>query len=154
MRGWKRMLRTLLSTKGADSSMVTVFIDGFAIEPMQIARLFGLRAVQHMPVGLKAVARITQHYKSAMAAIFRLYPTAKRAILIEEDLDVSPDFFQWVYIDGFYFNWNVYNCIISSTGTLVNWLLFSTRTRHFSAFLPGTITVISTPVLMRRSCTV
>lgn len=90
------MLRTLLSVKGANASLVTVFIDGFAVEPLHIVRLFGLRHVQHQPVGATATGRISQHYKAALEAIFRLNPTAQRAIVVEEDLDVSPDFFQSV----------------------------------------------------------
>ena len=60
---------------------------------MQVARLFGLRAVQHTPVGSRN-ARISQHYRASLSVIFNLFPAANKAIIIEEDLDVSPDFFQ------------------------------------------------------------
>ena len=41
-----RMLRKLLSVPGASPDMVTVFIDGFFQEPVEVTGLFGVRAVQ------------------------------------------------------------------------------------------------------------
>lgn len=89
-----RMLRTLLSTPGADPKMVTVFIDGYYEEPLAVTTLLGLKGIQHTPLGAKA-ARISQHYKASLTAIFNLYMDSKYAIVIEEDLDVSPDFFNF-----------------------------------------------------------
>ncbi len=40
------MLRRLLSARGANASLVTVFIDGFFQQPVDVAKLFGIRAVQ------------------------------------------------------------------------------------------------------------
>ena len=57
-----RMLRSLLSARGARPEMITVFIDGFYEEPLAVAKLFGLRGIQHTPIGAKN-ARISQHYK-------------------------------------------------------------------------------------------
>ena len=56
--------------------------------------MFGLRGIQHTPIGIKN-ARISQHYKASLTAIFNIYPKAKYAIVLEEDLDVSPDFFSY-----------------------------------------------------------
>ena len=41
-----RMLRGLLSAHGANNSLVTVFVDGFFQEPVDVAGLFAIRAVQ------------------------------------------------------------------------------------------------------------
>ncbi|XP_013781473.2 protein O-linked-mannose beta-1,2-N-acetylglucosaminyltransferase 1-like [Limulus polyphemus] len=87
-----RMLRSLLSAQGANPEMVTVFIDGYfevSVDSPVIYLLF-----QHTPIGLKN-ARISQHYKASLTASFNLFPDAKYAIIIEEDLDVSPDFFSY-----------------------------------------------------------
>lgn len=48
-----------------------------------------------MPIGRRN-ARVSQHYKAAIASIFREYPNSKYIILLEEDLDVSIDFFRWI----------------------------------------------------------
>ena len=39
--------------------------------------------------------RISQHYKISLSAIFSMFPLATHAIVLEEDLDVSPDFFSY-----------------------------------------------------------
>eukprot|EP00095_Tigriopus_kingsejongensis_P002154 maker-scaffold248_size238799-snap-gene-1.30 protein:Tk02154 transcript:maker-scaffold248_size238799-snap-gene-1.30-mRNA-1 annotation:"protein o-linked-mannose beta- -n-acetylglucosaminyltransferase 1" len=89
-----RMLRTLLSAEGADPDMITVFIDGFYEEPLAVAKLFGLRGIQHTPIGTRN-SRISQHYRASLTATFNIYPSAKYLIVLEEDLDVSPDFFSY-----------------------------------------------------------
>ncbi|OTF75803.1 hypothetical protein BLA29_005925, partial [Euroglyphus maynei] len=89
-----RMLRTLLLTPGCNPSMITIFIDGYYEEPLEVAKLFGLRGIQHTPIG-RGNSRITQHYKASLTATFNLYPDAQYAIILEEDLDVSPDFFEY-----------------------------------------------------------
>lgn len=89
-----RMLQSLLAAPGADPDMIVVFIDGFFEETLAVARLFGLRGVQHAPVG-QGTARISQHYKISLSAIFSMFPRASLAIVLEEDLDVSPDLFSY-----------------------------------------------------------
>ena len=53
------MIRSVLSAQGADPSKITVFIDGYFEEPLAVARLFGVRGIQHTPVSSKN-ARISQ----------------------------------------------------------------------------------------------
>ena len=90
-----RMLKSLLSANGVNLTMVTVFVDGYFEEPLHITKLFGIHAIQHMPIGRRN-ARVSQHYKAAIATTFRMYPDAKHIIMLEEDLDVSVDFFKLV----------------------------------------------------------
>lgn len=89
-----RMLRSLLSAHGVNPRMITVFIDGYFEEPLEVTKLFNIRGIQHTPIGMKN-ARISQHYKASLTATFNLFPDAQYAIVIEEDLDVSPDFFSY-----------------------------------------------------------
>lgn len=93
--------------------MVTVHIDGYYDEPMEVARLLGVRAKQHMPAIGDSVnsgsgrmssssssrrRRVTQHYKSALTNTFgELFPQAEYAIVLEDDLEVSVDFFRYVF---------------------------------------------------------
>ena len=58
-----RMLRSLLRAGGANKEMMTVFIDGYFEEPMQVVRLFGLKGVRHKPLGPKN-ARISHSTES------------------------------------------------------------------------------------------
>lgn len=91
-----RMIRSVLSAQGADPSKITVFIDGYFEEPLAVARLFSIRGIQHTPISSKN-ARISQHYKASLTTTFNLYPDAKFMIILEEDLDVSPDIFWYFY---------------------------------------------------------
>lgn len=90
-----RMLRALLSASGVHPSQVVVFVDGYFEEPIEVAKLFGLKGIQHTPSGLKN-ARISQHYKSSFKTIFDdLFPKAGFTFVLEEDLDISPDIFYY-----------------------------------------------------------
>ncbi|RMC08625.1 hypothetical protein DUI87_14873 [Hirundo rustica rustica] len=62
-----RMLRSLLSAQGVNPQMITVFIDGYY-----------------------------EHYKASLTATFNLFPDAKFAVVLEEDLDISVDFFSFL----------------------------------------------------------
>uniref|UniRef100_A0A3Q2UFK4 Protein O-linked-mannose beta-1,2-N-acetylglucosaminyltransferase n=1 Tax=Fundulus heteroclitus TaxID=8078 RepID=A0A3Q2UFK4_FUNHE len=90
-----RMLRSLLSAYGVNPQMITVFIDGYYEEPMDVVELFGLKGVQHTPISIKN-ARVSQHYKASLTATFNLHPDAGFAIVLEEDLDISVDFFSFL----------------------------------------------------------
>ncbi|KAF7648088.1 hypothetical protein LDENG_00162160 [Lucifuga dentata] len=90
-----RMLRSLLSAHGVNPQIITVFIDGYYEEPMDVVELFGLKGVQHTPISIKN-ARVSQHYKASLTATFNLHPEANFAIVLEEDLDVSIDFFSFL----------------------------------------------------------
>ena len=50
-------------------------------EPYAVTRLFGLRGIQHTPLGLKN-ARISQHYKASLTATFNLVPVSKKANIL------------------------------------------------------------------------
>ncbi|XP_062569763.1 protein O-linked-mannose beta-1,2-N-acetylglucosaminyltransferase 1-like [Saccostrea cucullata] len=88
-----RMLVRLLSTAGVKTEMITVFIDGFFEEPLEVTRLLGLRGIQHTPLGKKN-ARVSQHYKASLTATFDLHPSALYTIVIVEDL-VFDNFFNY-----------------------------------------------------------
>uniref|UniRef100_A0A672ZUS0 Protein O-linked-mannose beta-1,2-N-acetylglucosaminyltransferase n=1 Tax=Sphaeramia orbicularis TaxID=375764 RepID=A0A672ZUS0_9TELE len=70
-----RMLRSLLSAHGVNPQMITVFIDGYYEEPMDVVELFGLKGVQHTPISIKN-ARVSQHYKASLTASFNLHPVS------------------------------------------------------------------------------
>ena len=71
------MIRGLLSAHGANSSLVTVFVNGFFQEPVDVAALFGIRAIQHAPQSQKN-GRISQHYKASLTQTFDLYPVSEK----------------------------------------------------------------------------
>lgn len=100
----------MLNARGVQRHMITVHVDGYYDEPVEVARLLGIRVVQHMPAigdsvgsrvsssgGAMRRRRVTQHYKSALTNTFgALFPQAEYAIVLEDDLEVSADFFRCV----------------------------------------------------------
>nr|XP_020142061.1 LOW QUALITY PROTEIN: protein O-linked-mannose beta-1,2-N-acetylglucosaminyltransferase 1-like [Microcebus murinus] len=90
-----RMLRSLLSAQGVSPQMITVFIHGYYEKPMDVVALFGLRGIQHTPISIKN-ARVSQHYKASLTATFNLFPEAKFAVVLEEDLNIAVDFFSFL----------------------------------------------------------
>ena len=55
-------------------------------EPLAVTKLFGLRGIQHTPLGVKN-ARISQHYKASLTATFNLYPVCT---ILSVCMDVCP----------------------------------------------------------------
>lgn len=53
-----RSLRSLLTAPGVNPEMITVFIDGYYEEPLAVTKLFGLRGVQHTPLGVSAIVNL------------------------------------------------------------------------------------------------
>jgi len=89
-----RMLYKLQNVPGADRKMMTVFIDGFYNETIAVAELFGLKVVIN-EIECTKICRIQQHYKKSLSRIFDDFPLADVAIILEEDLDVSDDIFDY-----------------------------------------------------------
>ena len=89
-----RMLQKLLSAHGADRRMITVYIDDFHAEPTAVAKLFNIRVI-HNKIGCSKNCRIQQHYKKSLTQTFDQYPEASAMIILEEDLEVSIDFFDY-----------------------------------------------------------
>lgn len=89
-----RMLRKLLSVPGADPRMMTVFIDGFYRETKSVAELFDLKVIIN-EIKCKKNCRIQQHYKKSLSLTFDTFPSAKAVIILEDDLEVSDDIFDY-----------------------------------------------------------
>ena len=88
------MLRTLLSARGSSPVLVTVYIDGEFDEVRDVCDLLRVNYKQNLPISSKN-ARITQHYKASLVHLFETNPKADYGIVIEEDLDIAPDFFSY-----------------------------------------------------------
>ncbi|CAI8010201.1 Protein O-linked-mannose beta-1,2-N-acetylglucosaminyltransferase 1, partial [Geodia barretti] len=80
-----RMLRGLLAAKGANASLVTVYIDGFFQEPKEVAELFGIRAIQHEPKSLKNGRYLSTTSPVSLTPLTTIYQTMP---LLESDSSV------------------------------------------------------------------
>lgn len=89
-----RMLRKLLRAQGADPRMMTVYIDDLHAEATAVAKLFKIRVI-HNKIGCSKNCRVQQHYKKSLTQTFDQYPEASAMIILEEDLEVSIDIFDY-----------------------------------------------------------
>ena len=91
-------LRSVLSAYGANPEKIWVMIDGyvFSKEIQDLASLFGVNCKGFSPRGVKK-SRITQHYGSVLRWIFDDDRDLdfEEVIILEDDLEVSPDFFSY-----------------------------------------------------------
>lgn len=70
-----RTLKALLTIPGANVSQTLVFIDGFFQEPVDVAKMLGVRAFNHEPASQKN-GRISQHYKASLTKTFDVFPVS------------------------------------------------------------------------------
>ena len=89
-----RCLSSLLKADSVNLNAIAVYIDGQYNETFDVAKLFGLSAVYHRPVGVGA-ARISQHYKDSLTDVIQRNKDAEFVIIVEDDLEVSVDFFEY-----------------------------------------------------------
>ncbi|KJE97045.1 mannoside acetylglucosaminyltransferase 1, variant 1 [Capsaspora owczarzaki ATCC 30864] len=98
-----RSLASVLALPGVNPDMITVFMDGVNPEPMALCNVFGVRAVAHMKTkSTSTMAKtfqnadmIAAHYFMTLRRVFELFPRSKYALIVEEDLEVSPDFLSY-----------------------------------------------------------
>ena len=69
------MLMTLLSTPGFNSTLTTVYIDGFHQEPTDIAKMLNIKYVINDPVSY-ANMKVSHHYKTSLTTTFSTYPVS------------------------------------------------------------------------------
>lgn len=90
-----RSLTYILNSNGVHINNIIVSIDGYFAESAAVAALFGVRFVQSTPEGTKS-ARVSQHYRRALTnTMMAEFPDAAHVIIIEDDLQIASDFFQY-----------------------------------------------------------
>ncbi|XP_037091059.1 protein O-linked-mannose beta-1,2-N-acetylglucosaminyltransferase 1-like [Pollicipes pollicipes] len=92
-----RCLASLLPNRGLDPAKLVVFSDGERREVQELLRLLNVTSHTHFaePAGAAlrgAASRIGSAYRYTIRKAFELFPTADKLVLLEEDLEVSPDF--------------------------------------------------------------
>lgn len=90
-----RTLRSLLANPGAEVEQVIVYVDGYFKEVDRLCHLLRVRCVSIINEEDDTILRIRHHYKTILTSIWKHFPSASRAIFLEEDLEVSPDFISY-----------------------------------------------------------
>ncbi|XP_042871592.1 protein O-linked-mannose beta-1,2-N-acetylglucosaminyltransferase 1-like [Penaeus japonicus] len=88
-----RQLLNLLETPGASQTPILVLVDGYQQEIVHLTKLFKLDVLVHRPQGEKGSATLlNMHFRFSVHNVFNFFPEAKKAIVLEDDLLLSPDF--------------------------------------------------------------
>ncbi|XP_043191250.1 protein O-linked-mannose beta-1,2-N-acetylglucosaminyltransferase 1-like [Amphibalanus amphitrite] len=89
-----RCLASLLANRGLDRQRVVVFVDGDYEEVRQLLDLLDVPLHQHqveLPTS-NAGSRIGAIYRYTVQRALQMFPEADKLVLLEEDLEVAPDF--------------------------------------------------------------
>nr|XP_045596269.1 protein O-linked-mannose beta-1,2-N-acetylglucosaminyltransferase 1-like [Procambarus clarkii] len=88
-----RQVGQVWASPGGTNTPITIFVDGHNPEAQALAALLRLPLVQHHnSVTRDSRNRISSHVKFILMKVFKLYPEADKTIILEDDLDLAPDF--------------------------------------------------------------
>ncbi|XP_045606907.2 protein O-linked-mannose beta-1,2-N-acetylglucosaminyltransferase 1 [Procambarus clarkii] len=88
-----RQLVNLLETPGAAQTPILVMVDGPNTEILRLARIFGLEVLVHRPQGAPgSTTLLNMHFRFSVHNVFNYFPEVDKAIILEDDLLLSPDF--------------------------------------------------------------
>jgi len=102
-----RCIKQLIDTRTSkDEFPIIVSQDGYHLETSNVIDSFKDQVlhIHHDPIDVTLPAKekiflgyykLAAHYKWALNRVFSLYPQAQTVIIVEDDLDISPDFFQY-----------------------------------------------------------
>nr|XP_045596270.1 protein O-linked-mannose beta-1,2-N-acetylglucosaminyltransferase 1-like [Procambarus clarkii] len=93
-----RQVGQVWASPGGTNTPITIFVDGHNPEAQALAALLHLPLVQHyaaVPRG--STNRISYHVRFVLTKVFELYPEVDKAIILEDDLDLSPDFIPYFH---------------------------------------------------------
>ncbi|XP_063872291.1 protein O-linked-mannose beta-1,2-N-acetylglucosaminyltransferase 1-like isoform X2 [Scylla paramamosain] len=91
-----RLLRQLFTQAGAWQTDVLLVVDGAHQETLSLAGVLGVASLVHRPESFKR-NRTNANIRFALQSVFRLFPAADKAILLEDDLLLSPDFLRFFH---------------------------------------------------------
>ncbi|XP_066950639.1 protein O-linked-mannose beta-1,2-N-acetylglucosaminyltransferase 1-like [Macrobrachium rosenbergii] len=93
-----RQILHIWSNQGGDVTPITLMVDGYNAEAEHLAKVLNVSALFHNNRAKKGTKhRINEHVKFSLESIFRQYPEVNRAIILEDDLTLSPDFVSYFH---------------------------------------------------------
>ncbi|CAL4196590.1 unnamed protein product, partial [Meganyctiphanes norvegica] len=90
-----RCLKQLIATEGSNPQNTLVVADGPTQELRDLVALFKLKFSGHDSGAANVTLRITRHYKFVFDSAFTFFPETDMVIILEEDLEVAPDFYRY-----------------------------------------------------------
>nr|XP_053634675.1 protein O-linked-mannose beta-1,2-N-acetylglucosaminyltransferase 1-like [Cherax quadricarinatus] len=93
-----RQVGQVWASPGGTNTPITIFVDGYNPEAQALAALLQVPVIHHYnPAPSRSSARINEHIKFALREVFKSYPTANLSIILEDDLQLAPDFIPYFH---------------------------------------------------------
>ncbi|XP_069187638.1 protein O-linked-mannose beta-1,2-N-acetylglucosaminyltransferase 1-like [Procambarus clarkii] len=93
-----RQVGQVWASPGGTNTPITIFVDGHNPEAQALAALLHLPLVQHHnPASKGSPDRVNCHMKYVLAEVFQRYPQVDKAIILEDDLQLAPDFIPYFH---------------------------------------------------------
>ncbi|XP_069946828.1 protein O-linked-mannose beta-1,2-N-acetylglucosaminyltransferase 1-like [Cherax quadricarinatus] len=93
-----RQVGQVWASPGGTNTPITIFVDGYNPEAQALAALLQVPLIEHNdPAPKGSTNRISFHVKFILTKVFQLYPGADKAIILEDDLDLAPDFIPYFH---------------------------------------------------------
>nr|XP_045596268.1 protein O-linked-mannose beta-1,2-N-acetylglucosaminyltransferase 1-like [Procambarus clarkii] len=93
-----RQVGQVWASPGGTNTPITIFVDGHNPEAQALAALLHLPLVQHHnPASIRSSDRVNCHMKYVLAKVFQRYPQVDKAIILEDDLQLAPDFIPYFH---------------------------------------------------------
>ena len=89
-----RVLRNLYTIAGGGQTDALVVVDDAHQETLALAGVMGVAALVHRPEGVHS-NRTNANIRFGLYSVFQHFPAADKAILLEDDLLLSPDFIRY-----------------------------------------------------------
>ncbi|XP_069187574.1 protein O-linked-mannose beta-1,2-N-acetylglucosaminyltransferase 1-like isoform X1 [Procambarus clarkii] len=91
-----RQVEQLWSSPGGGQTPLAILVDGYNPQAEMLASILNLTVRFHdNPVPRGTKHRVNQHIKFSLETIFELYPEVDKAIILEDDLSLAPDFIDY-----------------------------------------------------------
>ncbi|XP_064111539.1 protein O-linked-mannose beta-1,2-N-acetylglucosaminyltransferase 1-like [Macrobrachium nipponense] len=91
-----RLLKTLFTVPGANETDILAVVDGGHPETLELLKVLRVSFVVHRPEGFHN-ARTNANIRFALHSVFLTYPEADKAIVLEDDLLLSPDILRFFH---------------------------------------------------------
>ncbi|XP_069978504.1 protein O-linked-mannose beta-1,2-N-acetylglucosaminyltransferase 1-like [Penaeus vannamei] len=93
----RQVIKIWQNSGGADTPLV-IFVDGHNPEAEKLGKILNITVVFHdNPAPIGSIHRVNQHIKFSLDKVFKMYPESDKAIILEDDLNLAPDFISYFH---------------------------------------------------------
>ncbi|KAK7028027.1 hypothetical protein SK128_014100 [Halocaridina rubra] len=93
-----RQVTSIWSNSGGRETPIVIMVDGVSNEAMELGKLLNLTVVKdENPTPKGSNKRVNYHVRYSMLKVFHMFPHVDKAIMLEDDLELAPDFISYFH---------------------------------------------------------